>query len=98
MKNKTSTNFFQVRKSREHDNPSVDKGVQLWEAGGGEGGDGVRSISGRTIRLQARPQPHVRVHDQLHPQAEEPAGEVHDEQCARELHHTPGNKGETICQ
>ena len=32
----------------------------------------------------------MRVHDQLHSQAEAPAGEVHDEQCTRELHNTAG--------
>ena len=34
----------------------------------------------------------MRVHDQLYSQAEEPAREVHDEQCTGELHDTAGNK------
>ena len=32
----------------------------------------------------------MRVHGQLHQEAEEPAREVHDEQCARELHNPSG--------
>lgn len=36
------------------------------------------------------PLAHVRVHDQLHPQAKAPAREVHDEQRAGELHHPAG--------
>ena len=94
-KEKNQLYFLQVRKPREHDNPGVDKSLQLWEAGGGKGRNRVRSLSRRKIRLQARPQPNVRVHDQLHPEAQEPAGEVHDEQRAGELHHP---SGETICQ
>ena len=45
--------------------------MQLWQAGGGEGGDGVRSLRVWPLCVQARPEPHVRVHDQLHPEAEE---------------------------
>ena len=81
---------MQVRESGEHDDPSVDKSLQLWQAGGGEGGDGVRPISRRPLCLQAGPQPHVRVHGQLHQEAQEPTGEVHDEQRLGELHHPPG--------
>ena len=67
----------------------------LTNAGGWKGRDGIFSTGRRPICVQARPQPHVRVHDQLHPEAQEPAGEVHDEQRAGELHHP---SGETICQ
>ena len=83
---------FQLREHREHDDPVFDQSVQLREASGGEGGDGVRPVPGRALRLQAPQEPHVRVHDQLHPQAEEPAREVHDEQRARELHNPAGEK------
>ena len=61
-------------------------------AGGGEGRDGVFSTGRRKICLQARPQSHVRVHGQLHQEAEEPAREVHDEQCAGELHNPSGKE------
>ncbi len=33
----------------------------------------------------------MRVHDQLHPQVEAPAGKVHDEQRARKFHNSSGN-------
>lgn len=33
---------------------------------------------------------HVWIYDQLHPQTQTPAGEIHDEQCTRELHHPTG--------
>ena len=32
----------------------------------------------------------MRIHDQLHPQAQTPAGEIHDEQRVGELHHLIG--------
>lgn len=32
----------------------------------------------------------MRIHDQLHPQAQTPAGEIHDEQRAGELHYFAG--------
>lgn len=32
----------------------------------------------------------MRIHDQLHSQTQTPAGEVHDEQRAGELHHPTG--------
>ena len=56
-------------------------------------------VRGRPLPLQDPPQPHVRVHGQLHPEAEAPAGEVHDEQRAGELHdpaghHQPGHEGD----
>ncbi len=44
----------------------------------------------RAAPVQAAPLPDVRVHDQLHPQVEAPAGEVHDEQRTRELYNTSG--------
>ena len=47
-------------------------------------------VRGWSAPVQAAPLPDVRVHDQLHPQAEAPAREVHDEQRPRELHHSPG--------
>jgi hypothetical protein len=47
-------------------------------------------VRGRTVPVQAAQVPHVRVHDQFHPQAEAPAGEVHDEQRSGELHNTSG--------
>jgi hypothetical protein len=67
------------------------EGVLVREAGGGEGGDGVRALRERPLRLPYSPLAHVRVHGQLYTQAQAPAREVHDEQRARELHHTPGN-------
>ena len=68
----------------------LDEGVQLREAGCGEGGDGVRQVRGRPIPLQAAQISNVRVHDQLHPQAQAPPGEIHDEQRARKLYYPPG--------
>ncbi len=44
----------------------------------------------RAVSLQTAPVPDVRVHDQLHSQAEAPSGEVHDEQCPWEFHHSSG--------
>lgn len=62
----------------------------LWKAGGGEGGDRVRQVWERQVCVSYQPLAHVRVHDQLHPQTEAPAREVHDEQRSRELYHPPG--------
>ena len=62
----------------------------LTNVGGWEGRDGIFPTGGRSLRLQARPQPHVRVHGQLHQKAQEPPREVHDEQCPRELHNPSG--------
>ena len=59
-------------------------------SGGGEGRDRIFAPRGRPVRLQAGPQPHVRVHGQLHQEAQEPAGEVHDEQRVGELHNSAG--------
>ena len=67
-----------------------DQSVQLREAGRREGGDRVRQVRGRQVPLQAAPLPHVRVHDQLHPQAEAPAREVHDELSPGKLHNSTG--------
>ena len=47
----------------------------------------------RPFLLPHQPVADVRVHGQLHPQAEAPAREVHDEQCAGELHHSAGEIG-----
>lgn len=52
--------------------------------------DGVREVRKRPLRLPDQPLAHVRIHDQLHPQAQASAGEVHDEQRAGELHHPAG--------
>ena len=68
------------------------EGLQLRQAGGGEGGDWARQVWGREVRLQAAQISALRVHGQLHPQAEAPAGEVHDEQCPRELHDLTGEE------
>ena len=65
--------------------------MQLRQAGCGEGGDRVCEVRGRALPLQDPQEPHVRVHDQLHPQAETSAREVHDEQRSGELHHPPGD-------
>ena len=65
--------------------------MQLREAGRGEAGDGACALREREIRLQDLPEPHVRVHDQLHPQAETLARKVHDELGAGELHDSTGN-------
>ena len=69
--------------------------LHLTNAGGREGRNWILPPGGGEVCLQAGPQPHVRVHGQLHQKAQEPAGEVHDEQRAGELHHP---SGETICQ
>ncbi|XP_035244972.1 CMRF35-like molecule 3 isoform X2 [Anguilla anguilla] len=58
--------------------------------------DGVRSVGGGAVRLPNPALSHVRVHDQLHPQAEAPPGEVHDEQRAGELHHPAGIQGAVV--
>ncbi len=60
--------------------------------GGREAGDGVRPLRERPLRVQDPALPDVRVHDQLHPQAQAPPGEVHDEQRAGELHDTAGQE------
>jgi hypothetical protein len=52
----------------------------------------------RAAPVQAAPLTDVRVHDQLHPQVEAPAGEVHDEQRTRELYNTSGNGNRLILQ
>lgn len=52
--------------------------------------DGVRAAGERAVRLPHPPVPHVRVHDQLHPQTQAPPGEVHDEQRPGEFHHPAG--------
>ena len=62
----------------------------LTSAGGGKGRDRIFPTGGRPFCLQAGPESDVRVHGQLHQEAEEPAREVHDEQCARELHNPSG--------
>ena len=69
-------------------------------SGGGEGWDGIFASRGRPVRLQAGPQPHVRVHGQLHQEAQEPAGEVHDEQRVGELHNSAGRfaHSRNLCQ
>jgi len=81
---------LQIRESREHGHPVLNQGVQLRQAGRREAGDGVRKVREREVRLQDPAIPDVRVHDQLHPQAEAPAREVHDEQRLGELYHTAG--------
>jgi len=68
----------------------LNQGVQLRQAGRREAGDGIRQVRERTVRLQDPEVAHVRVHDQLHPQVEAPAGEVHDEQRARKFHNSSG--------
>uniref|UniRef100_A0A8B9C8X7 TEA domain transcription factor 3 n=1 Tax=Anser brachyrhynchus TaxID=132585 RepID=A0A8B9C8X7_9AVES len=79
-----------VQQRREHDHHGLHQGVLLREAGRGEGGDGVRAAGERPVRLPHPPVPHVRVHDQLHPQTQAPPGEVHDEQRPGEFHHPAG--------
>lgn len=68
----------------------LDKGLFVWQAGGGESGDRVPAIGERPVCVQDTAVAHVRVHDQLHTQAEAPTGEVHDEQRAGELYHSAG--------
>lgn len=67
-----------------------DEGLFLWQAGSGEGGDGIPATGERTVRVQDTAVAHVRVHDQLHPQAQAFAREVHDEQRVGELYHSAG--------
>lgn len=83
--------YVQLREQREHDYNLQHQGVFVRQAGGGEGGDGVREVRGRAVRVPHHALAHVRVHGQLHTQAEAPAREVHDEQRAGELHHTTGD-------
>ena len=52
--------------------------------------DGVREVRKRPLRLQNQPLSDVWIHDQLHPQAQTPAWEIHDEQRAGELHYPAG--------
>ena len=72
--------LFQIRECRKHDHPGFNQSLQLRQTSGGEGGDRVCSLSRWQICLQAGQKSNVRVHDQLHPQTQEPAGEIHDEQ------------------
>lgn len=69
----------QIRESGEHDNHVFDKSVFVREAGRGEGGDGVRTLRERAIRVPHPPVTHVRIYDQLHPQTQALAGKVYDE-------------------
>lgn len=62
----------------------------LWQASGGEGGDRVPATGERPVRVQDTAVAHVRVHDQLHTQAQASAREVHDEQRVGELYHSAG--------
>lgn len=52
--------------------------------------DRVRPAGGRKVRLQDPPLANVRVHDQLYPQAQTPAGKIHDEQCSGKLYNSTG--------
>ena len=52
--------------------------------------DGVRAYGRGEVCVQDPSLAHVRVYDQLHPQAQAPAGEVHDEQRTGELHYSTG--------
>ena len=81
---------LQVWEQREHDDPVLHQGLQLRQAGGGEGWDRVRKAGGRKIRLQTAQIPNVWIHDQLYPQTQTSAGKIHDEQCPRKLHNSPG--------
>lgn len=63
-----------------------DQGLFVRQAGGGEGGNGIRQIRERKVCVSDPPQPHVRVHDQLYTQTQAPPREVHDEQRVRKLH------------
>ena len=71
--------LLQLREHREHDHPVLHQSVQFWKASGGEGGDRVPPLRGRPLHLQDPPQPHVRVHDQLHPEAQALARTLYDE-------------------
>ena len=69
----------------------LDEGVQLREAGRREGRDRVCAVRRRSVRVQDRPVAPLRVYDQLHPQAQAPAREIHDELGPRKLHNSTGN-------
>ena len=71
----------------------LNQGVQLRQASRREAGDGVRKVRERAIRLQDPEVSDVWIHDQLHPQVEAPAREVHDEQRARKFHNSSGEIG-----
>lgn len=66
------------------------KSVLIRQTSRGKGGNGIRALRGRPLRVPHTALAHVRVHGQLHTQAETPAREVHDEQRAGELHHIAG--------
>ena len=52
--------------------------------------DRVPSVWERSFHVPHPPLAHVWIHDQLYPQIETPAGEIHDEQCAGKLHNIAG--------
>ena len=82
--------YIQVREQRTDDDPELDKGVQLRQAGRRKAGDGVRAIRERALRVQDPGLADVRVHDQLHLQAQEPPRDIHEGQRPGELHHPAG--------
>jgi len=45
----------------------------------------------KSVLVQIRAWPDVRVSGEFHPQVETFTTKVHDEQCAREFHYTTGN-------
>lgn len=53
--------------------------------------DGICTPGGRKVHVSNPPFTHVWIYDQLHPQTEAPARKIHDEQCTREFHYSPGN-------
>ena len=79
-----------VRKQREYDDYVFDESLFVWQTSRGEGGNGIRSIRERALRLPHPSVAHVRVHDQLYPQAQTLDRKVHDEQRPRELYHLAG--------
>jgi hypothetical protein len=60
----------------------LNEGLLVWQASRREGGDGVLALGERAIRLPNPPVADVRLHDQLHQQAETTTREIHDEQCS----------------
>lgn len=76
----------QIRKQRECRARVLHNRLLLWQASGGEGGKRVLPTREQSLRLSHSTLPHVRVHDQLYSEAEEPTGTLYDEQCAGKLY------------
>ena len=82
--------YFQVWEYGKHDYSVLHKSVQFWEASCGKSWDRVCKVRGRSVRLQVTQIPDVWIHDQLYPETQTFAGNLHEEQRPRELHNSSG--------